>query len=106
MGRRTEPSRRSESRAMTPQSSENGDPFDLDFEADDDFKVHTPEAADPWRDPETGAPSTGVPLDPFAGLGAPDHADATATADKQPGAAAPAPAANPIADMLASAEAA
>ncbi len=68
-----------------PQTVETPDPFDLDFEADTDF------AATPHAD----AP------DPFTSLGG-DDADDSLGAAPQAGAQSP----NPIAEMLASAEAA
>jgi pilus assembly protein CpaE len=71
-----------------PQSAEHADPFDLDFEADTDFES-----------PRGGV--GGAAADPFAGLTAED--DASADADSAGGAAA---GHNPIAEMLASAEAA
>jgi pilus assembly protein CpaE len=71
---------------MTPQAAQAADPFDLDFDGDSEFATpHT-----------SGAPDA---HDPFAGLSAP------ATPDDD--AHVPASAAgNPIAEMLASAEAA
>jgi pilus assembly protein CpaE len=78
-----------------PQTAENHDPFDLEFEADTDF-------ASP------GAARVGAPPDPFEGLGSTvsrggfDDDDHDAPA---PGPSA-GPAPNPIAEMLASAEAA
>jgi len=72
-----------------PQIAESHDPFDLDFEAETDFA------------PAPGDAHAAVATpDPFAGLGAP-HADDGYDAHPQPAAAT-----NPIADMLASAEAA
>jgi pilus assembly protein CpaE len=90
---------------MTPQPADHSDPFDLDFEADDDFAApQTAGAGDPWRDADAAAPATGPAPDPFAGL--PTATDpAPFDAPDEPGAAA-APAVNPIAEMLASAEAA
>jgi pilus assembly protein CpaE len=100
---------------MTAQSAPSPDPFDLDFEADDDFSAaqpaQRPESAaapalasvDP-PDPFAGLPS-GQPAahDPFAGLGpAPGDDPDSGEAGASDAAAAP----NPIADMLASAEAA
>jgi len=73
---------------MSPQTAETPDPFDLDFDAETDF-ARTPDDA-----PPTPA------ADPFAGLSAPR---ALGDGDA-PQAASPAP--NPIAEMLASAEAA
>jgi pilus assembly protein CpaE len=76
---------------MSPQAAETADPFDLDFDAETEF-VTSPQEA---RTPE--------PHDPFAGLSTARPAE-----DDDPTHAAPAPtpAPNPIADMLASAEAA
>jgi pilus assembly protein CpaE len=73
---------------MSPQTAETSDPFDLDFDADTEFA--TPSAQAPGAAP-----------DPFAGLSSPRPADER---DEPAHAGAPAP--NPIADMLASAEAA
>src|ERR1700723_945669 len=73
---------------MTPQTAETPDPFDLDFDAETEF-ASTPDAAGPPR-----------AADPFAGLPAPR---ALSEDDAVP-ASSPAP--NPIAEMLASAEAA
>ena len=70
-----------------PQTVETSDPFDFDFEADADFATPSTASHDP--------------TDPFAGLIA-------AAPDDDPAAPVPPvpPAPNPIADMLASAEAA
>jgi pilus assembly protein CpaE len=73
-----------------PQPAESPDPFDLDFEAETDF-ASAPAAA-----------QTGSPPDPFAGLGASPADDDYDRAPAHPQPAAP----NPIAEMLASAEAA
>jgi pilus assembly protein CpaE len=109
---------------MTPESAGKADPFDLDFEPDDDFAA--PQAAQPaepapdaWRDPDADAPHTGPAPDPFAGLpkagdadpfaGLPKPEPADPFDDLEPEAtAAPgaAPAPNPIAEMLSAAEAA
>jgi len=75
-----------------PQAAGQNDPFDLDFDADDDF-------ARPQSSP-VGAPS----VDPFAGLPTGEELDPPQARDNIPPAAGPAP--NPIAEMLASAEAA
>jgi pilus assembly protein CpaE len=73
---------------MTPESAEKTDPFDLDFDAETDFV--TPASAKPEAAP-----------DPFADLAPPQ----TTTSDVDtPSEAGPPP--NPIAEMLASAEAA
>jgi pilus assembly protein CpaE len=90
---------------MTAQSAQQSDPFDLDFEADDDFKPEPVAAAEPWRDPETGEPSTGTPPDPFAGMNTPDRTEPSDPPESR-GVVPPAPGANPIAEILASAEAA
>lgn len=73
---------------MPSSTAESSDPFDLDFEADTEFDT-------PRRDADAG------PADPFAGLTGerPDEDD------REPPAGAP-PGHNPIAEMLASAEAA
>jgi pilus assembly protein CpaE len=76
---------------MSPQTAETADPFDLDFDAETEFVTTS-------QDAKT-APE---PHDPFAGLSSPRPvAD-----DDDPALSAPNPAPNPIADMLASAEAA
>jgi len=73
---------------MTPQTAQ-ADPFDVDFDAETEFTT-----------PETGGHAEAA--DPFAGLTPPHVAD-----EAHPGADASAAAApNPIAEMLASAEAA
>jgi pilus assembly protein CpaE len=72
---------------MTPQTAQ-ADPFDVDFDAETEFAT-----------PDTGG--QGEASDPFAGLTSPHVVDDEHPAD---GAAAAAP--NPIAEMLASAEAA
>lgn len=74
---------------MTPQGAEKPDPFDLDFEAETEFA--TPQAGRPGGD-----------ADPFAGLSTPHLADDDEETGPSAGGAPP----NPIADMLASAEAA
>jgi pilus assembly protein CpaE len=74
---------------MSPQSAESPDPFDLDFDAETEFAT-----------PDAGRP--GAAHDPFEGLGStPRPVDER---DEAAHAASPAP--NPIAEMLASAEAA
>jgi pilus assembly protein CpaE len=73
---------------MTPQSAESPDPFDLDFDAETEF-ASTPSAA---------APAAPAEDDPFADV----PMRAVQDDDPPPAAAAP----NPIAEMLASAEAA
>lgn len=77
------PSRLWGSDDMTPQAAQAADPFDLDFDGESDFA--TPQTS--------GAPETN---DPFAGLSSPTMPDDDG----------PAQGANPIAEMLASAEAA
>jgi pilus assembly protein CpaE len=72
---------------MSPQIAATSDPFDLDFDADTEFATPSAQAAETAHDP-------------FAGLSSPrplDERDDTVHA---------APSPNPIADMLASAEAA
>src|SRR5579883_1190955 len=104
---------------MTAQPAETPDPFDLDFDADTEFAPAPAARPEPARsDGWSETPASGPAADPFAGLPpASDEAEApdpfaglggasrrpAATADAAP-AAAPAP--NPIAEMLASAEAA
>jgi len=75
---------------MSPQAAETADPFDLDFDAETEFVTSEPDAR-----------STPEPNDPFAGLSSPRP-----VTDDEPAHAGPSPAPNPIADMLASAEAA
>ena len=75
---------------MSPQTAETADPFDLDFDAETEF-VTSPH----------DAKSAPEPHDPFAGLSSPRPVSAD-----DPAHGAPASAPNPIADMLASAEAA
>src|SRR5512135_2932860 len=101
---------------MTAQSAQKPDPFDLDFEADDDFApVQSAQPAAPHEEPDAlhAAPEPPDPFaglsptestpDPFAGLVGGGGTDADDDAfDHGAGATA----ANPIADMLASAEAA
>ncbi|MBV9995580.1 MAG: CpaE family protein [Caulobacteraceae bacterium] len=87
---------------MKPQSAESSDPFDLDFEADDDFSgPPAATAGEPQHDPIPGPPVAGPAPDPFEGLSTPE----TASAPPQDGAPA-ATTGNPIAEMIASAEAA
>jgi pilus assembly protein CpaE len=74
---------------MSPQTAETPDPFDLDFDAETDF-TSTPSVA---------PAATPMPSDPFADLPTP-----RAVHDDEP--APPGGAPNPIAEMLASAEAA
>ena len=78
------------------------DPFDLDFEADDDF---SPPQTDAWREP----PASATPAeDPFVGLPPlPGEApEPVAPGEEMLAAAPPPPAAHPVHDMLAGAEAA
>ena len=75
---------------MSPQPAETSDPFDLDFDAETEF-VSSPQEA---RAPDTAH-------DPFEGLSSPRPVE-----DDDPAHSAATPAPNPIADMLASAEAA
>jgi pilus assembly protein CpaE len=72
---------------MTPQTAQAADPFDLDFDGDSEFSTPI---------------TSGVPdaADPFAGISTPHEADAEAVESQ------PTQGANPIAEMLASAEAA
>jgi pilus assembly protein CpaE len=101
---------------MTAQPAETPDPFDLDFDADTEFAAtpatsqdpagsSTPPAPGPAADPFAGLPAARddevTPADPFEGLGATTRGPA-ASGDAVAAAAAP----NPIAEMLASAEAA
>jgi pilus assembly protein CpaE len=77
---------------MTPESAEKPDPFDLDFDAETDFTTTAAARAEPTPEPLTA--------DPFAELGThtpPSDIEAPAEAELAP---------NPIAEMLASAEAA
>src|SRR5215469_12739073 len=91
MPKPTAPSpRQANKNLMSPQPAETADPFDLDFDAETEF-VSSPQDAKAAPDPH----------DPFAGLSSPRPVD-----DNDPVHAAPTPAPNPIADMLASAEAA
>jgi len=73
---------------MSPQTAETPDPFDLDFDAETEFT----------STPGTSAPAPAA--DPFAGLSASRALDDDD--DVHPSSPAP----NPIAEMLASAEAA
>jgi pilus assembly protein CpaE len=73
---------------MTPQSAQAADPFDLDFDGETEFST-----------PQTSGGAD--PSDPFAGLSAPLEAD-----QPEDEASQSSPAGNPIAEMLASAEAA
>jgi pilus assembly protein CpaE len=75
---------------MSPQTAETADPFDLDFDAETEFVTTSQDVK-----------STPDPHDPFAGLSSPRP-----VTDDDPAHSAPTPAPNPIADMLASAEAA
>ena len=82
---------------MNPKSTQ--DPFDLDFDAEDDFSAATA-ATDTW---DQVAPASAEPADPFAPADPTDEAPITAAAV----AAEPLrPAANPVHEMLAGAEAA
>jgi pilus assembly protein CpaE len=89
---------------MTPQSAETPDPFDLDYEAETEFATApAARSAADWADAEHVG--TAAAPDPFAGLSSPSPGIAHDSLDDE----APAPAssgANPIAEMLASAEAA
>jgi len=91
---------------MTPLTADAPDPFDLEFDAKDEFAPPPSlDAADTWRDPGAGAPAAGPAPDPFAGL--PTAATSAPPPPEVPDEPVPAgPAANPIAEMLASAEAA
>jgi len=72
---------------MTPQSAQAADPFDLDFDGDTEFSTPI----------TSGAPDA---ADPFAGISTPLAPDGEAAESP------PTQGANPIAEMLASAEAA
>ena len=108
---------------MTPESANKADPFDLDFEPEDDFgapaaTAPSAPAAEAWRDPGAEPHETGPAPDPFAGLpkaadtdpfaGLPTTSPSDPFADlEHDTATSPAPAAhNPIAEMLSAAEAA
>ncbi|HWA59951.1 MAG TPA: hypothetical protein VG939_01180, partial [Caulobacteraceae bacterium] len=103
---------------MQPKSAET-DPFDLDFEADDEFATPLRNPEDDWRETPLDRPSSATPHpDPFVGLsgggtGAGDRSGAgwqddplddtpsTPHADPFVGLAAapPEPAADPFADL-------
>jgi pilus assembly protein CpaE len=92
---------------MNPQNAPNDDPFDLDFEAEDEFAPRPAKAsAESWSEIAPETPPAVEPPDPFAGLPhetpdlPPDPFDHPAPAP------APVHTGNPIAEMLASAEAA
>lgn len=84
---------------MTPQSAP--DPFDLEFEPDDDFAVTSGD--DPWAPAPTADDAFGASANPFADL--PPARSHTSEAFEAQSAAIMAPAANPVHEMIASAEA-
>jgi pilus assembly protein CpaE len=68
---------------MTPQPAEQNDPFDLDFDAEDEFTpTPPPAAAAPASDPFAGLPAeaSAPAADPFAGL-PPSHAETAPASD-------------------------
>jgi len=84
---------------MTPQSAT--DPFDLEFEADDDFAVTSGD--DPWAPAPAADDTFAAPSNPFADL--PPARSHTSEAFEAQSAAVMAPAVNPVHEMIASAEA-